>query len=398
MGLQGDMLQAASGHAHGRGPLVSIIVPVYNMEGMLSKALDSALSQTLREVEVVCVDDGSTDGSLALMRAYAERDTRVVVLSQANAGPGAARNAGMRAARGEWLFFLDPDDAIASEGALEVLVGAARRSGASVVGGNISQHDDAGRPWGTDTRRLFPREGWLRFSQVEDCYGYWRYIFHRETLLEGGCFFPDYRRGQDPVFMTRVMDVVDDFYVVPDVVYAYTKGVGHVSWTPAKTRDAYGAFGEVCAYSRRCGYRHMHSAAANAVMSREQLLVTYGASREAGVPCTEALAKALSCIDPALLLSADGYRSFLRERDRFQRLLDEGSQESLAELDRLLGRMARKVTARSAMVAAVRRLAPALAWRLQTRMGTPLGSYPVAPTSQRPTTAETARGGRSLSL
>ncbi len=89
---------------------VSVIVPVYNTEKYLRQCLDSILNQTLKEIEVICVDDGSTDGSVGVIEAYAARDSRVRLIKQQNAYAGTARNNGMRNALGEYLVFLDSDD------------------------------------------------------------------------------------------------------------------------------------------------------------------------------------------------------------------------------------------------------------------------------------------------
>jgi glycosyltransferase involved in cell wall biosynthesis len=89
---------------------VSVIIPVYNAEKYLRQCMDSILVQTLSEIEIICVDDGSTDGSKCILEEYARRDTRIRIFSQKNAGAGAARNTGMLYARGEYLSFLDADD------------------------------------------------------------------------------------------------------------------------------------------------------------------------------------------------------------------------------------------------------------------------------------------------
>ena len=94
----------------------SIIIPVYNVAPYLRECLDSLLAQTFTDWEAICVDDGSTDGSGAILDKYAARDGRFRVIHQSNAGVGAARNAALDAARGEWLFFLDSDDVIVSSG------------------------------------------------------------------------------------------------------------------------------------------------------------------------------------------------------------------------------------------------------------------------------------------
>jgi len=89
---------------------VSVIVPVYNCENYLSEMLDSILNQSMKEIEVICVDDGSTDGSAQILKEYADKDARVTVLTQENAGAGIARNAGIKIAQGKYLSILDSDD------------------------------------------------------------------------------------------------------------------------------------------------------------------------------------------------------------------------------------------------------------------------------------------------
>lgn len=91
-------------------PRASIVIPCYNAERYLAEALDSALAQTIEDVEVVCVDNNSTDGTAAILEDYASRDGRVRVLREEEPGEGPARDAGLVAAQGEWLYFLDADD------------------------------------------------------------------------------------------------------------------------------------------------------------------------------------------------------------------------------------------------------------------------------------------------
>ena len=91
-------------------PKVSVIIPVYNVENYLRECLDSVVNQTLKEIEIICVDDGSTDKSLDTLLEYAKKDNRITVLKQENLHAGVARNAGLAVARGEYLSFLDSDD------------------------------------------------------------------------------------------------------------------------------------------------------------------------------------------------------------------------------------------------------------------------------------------------
>ncbi len=91
---------------------ISLVIPVFNSEKYLPACLDSVLSQTHRDLEVICVDDGSSDGSARILADYAARDARVRVLTQENRGQAAARNAGAAAGEGEWVGFVDSDDTI----------------------------------------------------------------------------------------------------------------------------------------------------------------------------------------------------------------------------------------------------------------------------------------------
>lgn len=91
-------------------PLISVIIPVYNTEAYLERCLVSVLSNTYRDLEVICINDGSTDGSLEILNAFARQDERVTVIDKKNGGLSAARNDGLRRATGEWIAFIDSDD------------------------------------------------------------------------------------------------------------------------------------------------------------------------------------------------------------------------------------------------------------------------------------------------
>ena len=112
----------------GDTPSVSVIIPIYNTERYLRECLDSVLSQTLRGIEVICVNDGSTDGSLSVMREYEARDPRVRVVDKPNGGYGHSVNRGLSEARGEYVAIVEPDDFIDAH-MYEDLMAAARLSG-----------------------------------------------------------------------------------------------------------------------------------------------------------------------------------------------------------------------------------------------------------------------------
>ena len=95
-----------------RTPLISVIIPVYNVEKYLHRCLDSVIAQTYQNLEIICVDDGSIDDSGKICDQYAVRDARIKVIHQENQGPSAARNRGLDAAEGEYIAFVDSDDYI----------------------------------------------------------------------------------------------------------------------------------------------------------------------------------------------------------------------------------------------------------------------------------------------
>ena len=93
-------------------PKISIIIPVYNMEEYLGECLDSVLGQSLTDIEAIAINDGSKDSSLEILKAYAAKDSRIIIIDKANEGVGAARNDGIDRATGEFVAFMDCDDVI----------------------------------------------------------------------------------------------------------------------------------------------------------------------------------------------------------------------------------------------------------------------------------------------
>ena len=127
----------------GAEPVLSVVVPVHNVEGYLDECLDSLLGQSLADLEVIAVDDGSTDGSAEILRRRAAADSRLRVLSQANAGQGAARNRAVAEARGEFVTFCDGDDRVPPE-AYAYLVDTLRATGSDFAVGRARRFDSSG--------------------------------------------------------------------------------------------------------------------------------------------------------------------------------------------------------------------------------------------------------------
>ncbi|MDY6407580.1 MAG: glycosyltransferase, partial [Pseudomonadota bacterium] len=108
-------------------PEVSVIVPIYKTEKYLRRCLDSICAQTFRDIEIICINDGSPDNSLSILDEYAIRDTRIQIINQENKGQSAARNIGLDKAQGTYIYFVDSDDMLHPQ-ALEVMITVAQQT------------------------------------------------------------------------------------------------------------------------------------------------------------------------------------------------------------------------------------------------------------------------------
>lgn len=113
-------------------PVVSVVMPVYNVEDYISESLECLLNQTFSDFEIICIDDGSTDNSVSIIEKYMEKDSRIILLHQQNKGAGAARNKGTEAAKGTYIIYLDSDDRFHSR-LLEKAVSLAKEEMADIV-------------------------------------------------------------------------------------------------------------------------------------------------------------------------------------------------------------------------------------------------------------------------
>lgn len=219
---------------------VSVIVPVYNQAPYLAECLDSVLEQTLRDIEVVCVDDGSTDGSERLLEDYAARDPRIRVLRQKNAGAGRARNCGIGKARGEFIAFMDADDMYPDAHVLEDMYAAAVANGAKACGGSFMEFLPNGAERtkydGLMADMVFAQDGFIDYRDWQFDYGYVRFIYSRDMIRRAGIRFPAYLRYQDPPFFVRAMAEAERFYALKRVTYRCRIHRGAVDWIAARAR------------------------------------------------------------------------------------------------------------------------------------------------------------------
>ena len=230
-------------------PEVSVIIPVYNTEKYLRECVDSVRRQTLSNIEILLVNDGSTDGSVDIMTALAEADSRIRILHRENGGAGQARNTGLGCAAGAYVAFVDSDDLI-EENMLEILVAAARESDADMAmtgirhmggmvfgGSDVVKFDFAEKTIfdGDDgMRRLILGTVGALAGEAEDSrYGYsaCKSIYRKSVIDKNGICFCSEREfaSEDMLFLIDFMLCAERAVGVPGALYVYRRNEGSSS-------------------------------------------------------------------------------------------------------------------------------------------------------------------------
>lgn len=216
---------------------ISVIIPVYNTEKYIAKCLDSVLTQTLDKIEVICIDDGSEDNSIKILRQYQNRDSRVRIYSVSNGGSGRARNVGIAKARGKYVAFMDSDDWYFDRDVLQILYMTAEEKKVDICGGSLCRYLN-GHIVPEYGKLHFNHDGYVNFEDYQFCKGYYRFIYSNEMLRRKHICFPYYLRNQDPPFMLRAMLEASTFYAVSRIVYCHRLQPGHVNWTEQRLCDS----------------------------------------------------------------------------------------------------------------------------------------------------------------
>ena len=212
---------------------VSVILPIYNMEAYLDASLQSLINQTLKSIEIICVNDGSKDNSLSIIEKYKRIDPRIVLINQENTGSGIARNNGMKKAKGEYIAFLDPDDKLYSKEALEDLYFNAILENTEIAGGNFEFIYGDFKAKNIEEKNILEEEKLTKnatnyafkrsfVGTSEDYHSsswFWRFIYKREFILNNNIFFPDYKRFQDIVFLAKALSICKKIYFSKNIYY-----------------------------------------------------------------------------------------------------------------------------------------------------------------------------------
>jgi len=226
-------------------PKISVIIPVYNVEKYLRQCLDSVVNQTLKDIEIICVNDGSTDNSQQILEEYAKKDKRIKLINQENQGQSVARNVGIKVSSGEFVSFIDSDDLLPTNDILEILYNKAVENNVKICGGEFSDFSNSSYDYKQDYEStlfdgyLFERDGVIEYKDFQFDYGFARFIYNREFLRQNNIYFPSYTRYEDPPFLVKSMILAGKFYAVHKISYGYRMGHKEVKFSNKNINDLF---------------------------------------------------------------------------------------------------------------------------------------------------------------
>lgn len=207
-------------------PKISVIVSAYNSEKYVKETIDSILSQSLKDIEVVCVYRQSSDKTAEILKDYAKNDGRLKLYKQTETkGCGPAKNQGIKETKGEYITFMDADDFYPSTDCLEQLFNAAKKNDVKICGGlrllkemdgSITKH-----PLHRNLLKNYPNGRLLQYEDYQLDYHFHSYIYDREMVINGNFSFGTWLTYDDCHFFAPVMYFAKDFFVIPVDVYCY---------------------------------------------------------------------------------------------------------------------------------------------------------------------------------
>ncbi len=198
-------------------PEVSVIIPVYNVEKYLEQCLDSVINQTLKDIEIICINDCSTDNSLEIMQAYATKDSRIKIIDfKKNKGVATARNEGIKLAKGTYIGFVDSDDWVDLD-FYEKMHNAAHTNNSDLVKGSIKLYK-------INSISDFP-EGAEYKTKTKFMYAqyFWSGLYKHDFIQKNNLYFDNLIYSQDRLFVFKAVHLANNFNKIDTTFYHYRK-------------------------------------------------------------------------------------------------------------------------------------------------------------------------------
>lgn len=204
-----------------KSPKISVIIPCYNVEKYISECLDSVCKQTLKEIEIICIDDCSTDNTVKKIQDYQKKDNRIVLIkSKKKSYASVVRNKGLDTATGEFIAFMDSDDFYPDNKVLSNLYNAAKREHVKICGGGLVYFKN-NKITKAESFYSFKNNKKIQYIDYQHDYGFTRFIYDRKFLESNNIRFPDYMVQEDPVFFVKAMTKAKEFFALKQNVYCY---------------------------------------------------------------------------------------------------------------------------------------------------------------------------------
>lgn len=212
--------------------LVSVIVPVYNVESYLERSLDSIINQTYKALEIIIINDGSTDSSPRICDSYKLKDSRIKVIHQGNKGLSEARNAGMSVANGVYYYFVDSDDFLESD-IIETLVFEMRSNELDIIGYNVYVENKSSKPYVNHlySNDILRGEDYLiRMIKAHCvCEPVWMYMYRAELIISHQMKFSKGRLFEDEIWTPEILLYADKVKYIEKLGYHYIIRPGSIT-------------------------------------------------------------------------------------------------------------------------------------------------------------------------
>lgn len=243
-------------------PAISVIIPIYNMEKYLKECLNSVVNQTLKNIEIICVNDGSVDGSQGIIEQYSANDSRFKYFYHENHGVSYTRNIGIQNATGEYLYFLDPDDMVPDKNVFMDLYNAAKENHVNVCGGSFSElwPDRIVDQWENQFVKYgFKSDGIVEYKDYQYDFGWTRFIYNRNFLKEKNLNIPNLTYFEDPIFFVRAMHEAKQFYSLKRHTYLYRLGHKEFNMSYKQVVDFIAGINMNLCFAKEHGYEELYA-------------------------------------------------------------------------------------------------------------------------------------------
>ena len=224
--------------------------------------LKSILKQSLKEIEIIIIDDGSKDYVFDELQKYTKKDSRIRLLRQKHMGSGAARNKGILHSFGEYVVFMDSDDYYPDTQTLEHLYDIVTKSEVKVAGGRVLIEKDEileAPAWKFKNYLELFKNKVATFRDYQISWGYWCFIYKKDFLINNKLFFPNYLRYQDPPWFVKTLDKAKIFYATEKITYIHREKNSVTTWNNKQIQDYFSGIADLLEYTAKEDLEDLHT-------------------------------------------------------------------------------------------------------------------------------------------